>query len=173
MNTTVCKSSEDCKKFLAQQFPQLPAKAWRRLNKTKIGSTVIRKFSNGDQVANVWSDSVTGRNSVTLRQAHREEKPANSQQVPLKAALVAAAKPIKHCGDYGHLYYNVATRQVWLCLGDGDGGGDNGTTEIEECERLLHLPGVSSVVVEAEHSPDDEDPDWLFIAKVGTTIALE
>ena len=171
--TTPITSTAQCKQLLGERFPHLPPSGWKRLSKSAIGQTTYRKFAYGNVVVTIETDSQTGEVHVsTPRDIHREEQVASVSQVPLKPALIAAARSIKHCGDYGYLYYHLGTHHVWLALGDGDGGGDNGTTEVEECERLLSIPGVSQVTVEAEHDPDSSDPQWVFLGKVGKTITL-
>ena len=87
----------------------------------------------------------------------------------LEHQLKQAAAKIKHCGDYGQLYFNVRTKEVFWCAADSDGGEP--LTTIDEIKALLKLPGVSKVQVEAECSPDEDDPDWKDLGRHGIEIS--
>mgnify|MGYP001615466649 FL=1 len=77
----------------------------------------------------------------------------------LEARLIAVAKGIKHCGDYGLLFFHPSTKSVHWTAADSDGGGgDDGEnlTDLDEIERMLKLPGVTHVEIGDEWSPDEE-----------------
>lgn len=78
----------------------------------------------------------------------------------IEQQLIAAGKTIKHCGDYGALYYHPAKKHVHWTMADSD-GGDNESTSSEEIKRRLSLPGIAHVEIGDEWSPNtDEDPGW-------------
>lgn len=92
-----------------------------------------------------------------------------TDQMLLEKQLIDAAKPIKHCGDYGILWFNPKTNAVILTLGDSDGGTDNGGTSFNDIESMLKLSGISSVEIADEWSPDEKE-GWKNLGHVGTVI---
>jgi hypothetical protein len=91
--------------------------------------------------------------------------------------LVEAAAEIKHCGDYGYLFLNKKTLEVYLTLGDADGDPDCEVgTPFEDIKEMLSLEGVGLVTIEAESFPTDDgesDDDWLALGQVGIDAGLE
>lgn len=73
----------------------------------------------------------------------------------IEQQLVGAAKGIKHCGDYGTLYYHPAKHEVHWTMADSD--GDDEYTPSKEIERRLKLPGIEHVELGDEWSPDEEE----------------
>lgn len=71
--------------------------------------------------------------------------------------LLAASKKIKHCGDYGCLYYHPGKHEVHWTAGDADGPPEH--TPTDEIIKLLKLPGIKHVEIGDEWSPD-EDEGW-------------
>ena len=71
--------------------------------------------------------------------------------------LLAASKKIKHCGDYGCLYYHPGKHEVHWTAGDADGPPEG--TSSDEIIKLLKLPGIKHVEIGDEWSPD-EDEGW-------------
>lgn len=81
----------------------------------------------------------------------------------LKDELIKKAKTIKHCGDYGMLFYNPKTKEVHWTAGDGDGDTENGQTDLKEIEKMLKLTGITHVEIGDEWSPnndEDEEAGW-------------
>jgi len=74
----------------------------------------------------------------------------------IEQQLISAAKGIKHCGDYGMLYYHPATHEVHWTAADSD-GSENGYTDTEDIAKMLKLPGVAHVEIGDEWSPDKND----------------
>ena len=74
----------------------------------------------------------------------------------IEQQLIRAAKPIKHCGDYGTLYYNADKQEAHWTAADSD-GPDNGYTDTQDIVKMLKLPGIKHVEVGDEWSPDEED----------------
>lgn len=72
--------------------------------------------------------------------------------------LKKAAAGIKHCGEYGRLYFNPSAKEVWWTSADGDCQGD--LTSAEDIEKALKVKGVSKVTIEAETSPVDIGTEW-------------
>lgn len=73
-------------------------------------------------------------------------------EIDIEALKKSAAK-IKHCGDYGHLFVNKSTNEVWWNCGDADGTDD--TTSLDDIEKMLKVSGVKKVHIEAECNPSD------------------
>jgi len=90
--------------------------------------------------------------------------PVGAQDI--RQALVDAAKPIKHCGDYGELFYHPEKREVWVTMGDGDGDTEQGYTDLDDIKTMLKLPGIRKVSVEAESDPN-EDNGWEDLGRIG------
>lgn len=87
-------------------------------------------------------------------------------QDPIEQKLRAAAKGIKHCGDYGALYYHPGKHEVHWTAADSDGPPDY--TDTREIAKLLKLPGIKHVEIGDEWSPkgegwkrlnEDEEPE--------------
>lgn len=88
------------------------------------------------------------------------EPPSEPHQIvpeSIEKDLVAASKHIKHCGDYGCLYYHPGKHEVHWTAGDSDGPPDY--THPDEIIKLLKLPGIKHVEIGDEWSPD-EDEGW-------------
>jgi len=75
----------------------------------------------------------------------------------IEARLKAAAKKIKHSGDYGMLYYHPEKHEVHWTAADSDGEPEH--TGGPEIIKLLKLDGIKHVEVGDEWSPD-EDEGW-------------
>lgn len=71
--------------------------------------------------------------------------------------LISVSKKIKHCGDYGVLYYHPGKHEVHWTAGDSDGPPEY--THPDEIVKLLKLPGIKHVEIGDEWSPD-EDEGW-------------
>lgn len=86
--------------------------------------------------------------------------------------LRKAASGIKHCGDYGHLFYNPDQHAVFLCMGDGDcGGEENNTSSAEEIEQMmLAVDGIKIVIIETEAGPSC-DGNWVSIGQIGQEVS--
>ncbi len=75
--------------------------------------------------------------------------------------LKQIAKGIRHCGDYGTLFYHPGKHEVHWNAADSDGGGgDEGFTPLKEIEKMLKLPGIRHVEIGDEWSPDEDD-GWV------------
>lgn len=99
-----------------------------------------------------------------VEQKVRQKRVIESESVEQK--LKAVAKTIKHCGDYGHLYYHPGNHEVHWTAGDADGPPEG--TDTREIAKLLKLPGIKHVEIGDEWSPkdagwkrlnEDEEPD--------------
>ena len=83
--------------------------------------------------------------------------------------LISAAKKIKHCGDYGRLFYHPGKREVHWTAGDADGPPDY--TSADEIVKLLKLPGVKHVEIGDEWSPDEAE-GWKRLDEVEASNAV-
>lgn len=70
--------------------------------------------------------------------------------------LKSAAKKIKHCGDYGMLFYNPITKKVHWTSADSD-GSDKEHTSGEDIRKMLMLKGIKHVEIGDEWSPDENE----------------
>ena len=69
------------------------------------------------------------------------------------------AKTIKHTGDYGILFFNSQTSEIWWVASDGDGLEAN-TTLIKDIEfGFSNITGITKVYVELEAFPIRPDGD--------------
>lgn len=93
---------------------------------------------------------------LATRPPAEPEPPSEPHQMreSIEKKLLAAAKGIKHCGDYGTLYYHPVKQQVHWTAGDADGPPDY--TPPDEIQKLLKLPGIKHVEIGDEWSPKDE-----------------
>ncbi len=72
------------------------------------------------------------------------------------------ASEIKHCGDYGRLYWNAKESKVHWTAGDAD--GEDELTPLDRIEEMfLAVPGVTEVEIGDEWSPNPKDTDWELI----------
>ncbi len=71
--------------------------------------------------------------------------------------LLKAARGIKHCGDYGTLFYHPGKHEVHWNMADSDGAPDY--TSSDEIRKLLSLPGITHVELGDEWSPN-KDEGW-------------
>jgi hypothetical protein len=85
--------------------------------------------------------------------------------------LVKAAAKIRHCGDYGHIYYHPKQQLVWWVGGDSDGDVLDGYTDFKDIKKMLKLPGIRSVKIEAECSPE-EDSGWKDLGRCGQELYI-
>jgi len=76
-------------------------------------------------------------------------------EATIEQQLIAAAKDIKHCGDYGTLYYHPGKHEVHWTAADSDGEPEY--TALDDIEKMLKLPGITHVEVGDEWSPDEEE----------------
>ena len=77
------------------------------------------------------------------------------ESASIESRLISAAKAIKHCGDYGCLYYHPDKHEVHWTAGDGDGPPEG--THPDEIVKLLKLPGIKHVEIGDEWSPDEAE----------------
>jgi hypothetical protein len=85
------------------------------------------------------------RNSVTLFD------PAMSV---LRVKVKAIGDCIRHCGDYGRIYFNNLSGSTFCQLGDGD-DEEYGHTSAKEIKKAFELAGVE-VEIGYEYEPDGE-----------------
>lgn len=150
------KNTNDCKALLSNLYPELPTKNWKRISKTSQGLDEIRLFSNGSVVISITTN-VAGLAGIER---------ISTSDIPTQ--LKAAAKQIKHCGDYGHLYYHPASRSVVWVGGDADGDPENGHTDFDAIKRMLKVPGVEDVTILDESEPYGSG--WKNLGRHGTEV---
>ena len=105
-----------------------------------------------------------------------ETRGQEREGVSIEERLIRAAKTIRHCGDYGELWYHPDKAKVWWVGGDSDGNPLQGYTDIKEIKRKLKIEGIKQVVVEAECAPDPEGNPrargWKNLGRRGVVINL-
>lgn len=79
------------------------------------------------------------------------------EEASVENRLITASKKIKHCGDYGTLWYNPSEKKVHWTAGDADGPPDY--TSTDEIKTILNLPEIADIEIGDEWSPD-EDEGW-------------
>jgi len=71
--------------------------------------------------------------------------------------LKKVAKKIKHCGDYGHLFWNEDKKKVHWVAADGDGydpRDEHPLTSLDDIKKwFMKVPGVEDVEIGDEWSP--------------------
>lgn len=160
----ILETTEDCTRILRMLIG--PGR-YKRTSKRRTGGHIVREFINDDrEVYAVVTD---------LKGKFIQVESKGTIRLFTLAELVEAARPIKHCGDYFHVYFNHKTGQLWVCMGDGDCDPGNGSSSMDEIkQRLKTLKGVHSIRVEAEHSPDTRvDDTWVWVNEkqdIGTVI---
>jgi hypothetical protein len=93
--------------------------------------------------------------------------------------LIEASHLIKHCGDYGHLWWHAEKRCAYWEAGDGD-DPECGATSEEDIKSILgRVFGVERVEVEAETPPapfwqqgDGECEGWVRLPAAPEVISL-
>jgi hypothetical protein len=81
--------------------------------------------------------------------------------------LVTALRDVKHCGDYGNLWWQPGTGTAFLNMGDADGQEEFGWTAFDTIETLLRaVPGVEHVIFGDEQDPTPEE-GWMDLGVVG------
>lgn len=153
-------STEACKDALAKKYKDHPnaadPKAWKRGSKLAQGDITARVFTCGAITATVFfdqeeADCGDANGAVVIKEGNCIPKPDKDTV----RALQTAAKSIRHCGDYGTLFYSPNKREVVWVGGDGDGGEDH--TDFRDIKRMLSVPGVDNVEIFDEHDPDLKD----------------
>jgi len=140
------KATDIVNKLLETDPDEAEVQRYLELVKAKPG---LRRFSREELLR-----------YLALRPPAQPEPPGEPHQIvreSVEQELVAASKKIKHCGDYGCLYYHPGKHEVHWTAGDSDGPPDY--THPDEIEKLLKLPGIKHVEVGDEWSPD-EDEGW-------------
>lgn len=166
-------STEWCKEKLLGLYPRTKVTDWKRISKKNAGSAVIRifEYSSGVHVEVVETQTTVVIAEVTYRPGLH---PTPSKQPSIPAQLKKAAAKIRHCGDYGSLWYNAKLQRAWWTAGDADGEVLNGYTDIDVIKQLLKVPGVVQVDVEAECDPDtDNEAGWRELGNFGITLGLD
>ncbi len=137
------------------------AEDWRLLSEISYGGTTIHTFMH-----------VEHKTKCTTFRTQKDDIRVVNRILPglnptLINNLVVAGNSVKHCGDYGQLYWEPETLTACMVLGDGD-GQDPGSTFIEISD-LLAQAGAKEVLIEAEAGPPEGNFIWLEAVK-GITV---
>lgn len=161
-NTTACKTA------LGKHHKGVPVlckpKNWKRIKIKRGDGITVRIFQCGDVFNTVVFD--IDKDQLEIRDGN-EMPDANPDTIK---ELKAAAKTIKHCGDYGSLHYNPAKGEVVWCAGDADGEVENGHTDFDDIERMFAgIDGVEKVTIECEWAPD-VDEGFINLGSFGIEV---
>jgi hypothetical protein len=149
---------------LANLYPGTVAAKWKRTSKKNIADDVVRTFIHPGKPTIVVTELLGILSPVQF-----SEQPDGDNRL-MEEQVIAAAKTIKHCGDYGRLHVNHNDKEIWWCAGDGDCSTEQGHTGYEEIKLLLKVPGVKVVHLEAECEPDENDTEWKYLGTFGITV---
>ncbi|NBQ67308.1 MAG: hypothetical protein EBU46_00140 [Nitrosomonadaceae bacterium] len=158
------KNTKDCT-ILVTHLYGYPYSNWRRARKYKEGVNWVRDFTNDNgllvKVVTTPKHEFSGIGLVN-------NLVVNCDTV---ATLKRKAKTIKHCGDYGQLFYHPATKQVWWCCGDADCDPDGPTDTVDMIKAKLNVADGLTIHVEAEVTPDIQR-GWLSLGRFGKVVEL-
>lgn len=143
MSTALCKKAIELK--IGRRDNSL-----KRTEKFRRGENSIRIFKSKDAA---FTTIINSEGLVFVFRGNLFEDDADN----LEKRMIEVAKKIKHCGDYGDLYWNPKTKAVWLVLGDADGDEECGGTPFDEIKKLFFQAGAKDVEIEAEADPGDYD----------------
>lgn len=160
------KNTKECIALIIRLYGDL-AVQWKRTKKAKENGNIVRDFvnANGDLVKIV---TTLNHDFIGIGLVNKTDDAA------LIAVLKKAAKTIKHCGDYGELWYQPTTKNVWWVAGDADGDPTGPTTPMSEiitkfvCAKAHN---IGKVFVEAESYPD-QAAGWVCLGKHGKVVDL-
>jgi hypothetical protein len=157
------KNTKDCVELVIQLYGY-PYSNWRRTRKYKEGANWVRDFTNDN---GLLVKVVTTPKHEFIGIGLINELVSSDAVV---AALKRKAKTIKHCGDYGQLFYHPATKQVWWCCGDADCDPDGPTDTVEMISAKLKVVDGLTIHVEAEAYPGVDG--WLDLGRHGKVVDL-
>ena len=161
-------SVQACQNTLAYLFRDQDRKCdpqnWELLYTKKEHAITVRAFKCDDLVYTcVYDENETDEDKLQL--LSYDLFPEVKEGLIL--SLTEVAGKIKHCGDYGLLYYSPSQNNAYWCAGDGD--GEDPTTDLDDIESILKVDGVASVTVEAEHSPSLGE-GYLYLGQFGEVV---
>lgn len=153
--------TKSCKEFLSKTFWSTYSRYWKRISKKECGASTFREFEyHGFKVIVQYVEDQGFFLSLGL--------PEELKTINVEEQLISFAKTIRHCGDYGRLFWNEKTGHVWLVLGDSDGETEYGYSDFTYIENgFKKIPGVKSVDIEGESFPYDEDSDGDSVLSSG------
>ena len=135
--------------------PETLAKDWKRRIKYDQDSGEARVFENA--ATGTFCTVYSLGQDIVVKEGNLLPK----TDPDLMKRLIKAGSAIRHCGDYGLMYWNEIDQTVWMSMGDGDCPSEKHPednpgklTTWEEIERSLLEAGAKKVLIEAEHSPD-------------------
>ncbi len=150
-------NTQDSVEAIMKVHPQTSSKDWKRRLKYIFYDDTARVFENvaTKQFCTVYClefGDVVVKDGNLLPKTDPE----------LMKRLIKAGNSIKHCGDYGQMFWNPLDMTVWMCMGDGDCPMENEEdldeevkklTSYEDVKKILLEAGAKTVLIEAEHSP--------------------
>lgn len=134
--------------------PETLAKDWKRRIKYDQDSGEARVFENTKTGAFCTVYFMWGTAFV------KEGNLLPKTDPDLMKRLIKAGNAIRHCGDYGLMYWNALDETVWMSMGDGDCPSEKDEDDAgilstwQEVEKALFEAGAKKVIIAAEHSPD-------------------
>ncbi len=124
----------------------------------------IKKWLKDNELPDLEITNLKDQHMTTLwddRAVSVEKNTGKTESADTEQQLIRRAKNIKHCGDYGMLYYHPEKREVHWTAADSDSPPDY--TDTREIVKMLKLPGIVHVEIGDEWSPDEDD-GWKRLA---------
>lgn len=102
------------------------------------------------------------------------EAAASNREALTAIALQRAAQDIRHCGDYGDLYWHPKTQTAHWTMADSDGDGKEFHNSAQIKEILGKVKGVKKLQIGDEWSPKTEEGwqrlDYRKLAKKAAAV---
>lgn len=118
----------------------------------------IKKWLKDNELPDLEVTNLKDQHMTELwddRAVHVEKNTGKTESKGIEQQLIGLAKGIKHCGDYGVLYYHPEKHEVHWTAADSDGPPEY--TDTREIVKMLKLPGIVHVEIGDEWSPDEDD----------------
>ena len=179
-------TSDDCKKAIIEyqkaNYSSLDKEVglWKRTSKNEYpGGLIVRTFKHKDVSYHLSVIEKDGRLLVVNAEqllfitdlaVSNQLKPASDEDVEYERIVLDLernAHTIRHCGDYGMLYYHRAEGKVVWVASDAD--FDDNHTPYDEVKRLLMVPGIKDVEIADEWFPEAKD-GWEYLGTYGQTV---
>jgi len=137
---------------------------WKRLSKSGSGDNIKRVFENKMTKTKIYV--ISSKEEILNVSLSEPIVKFSEFNVDLKTTLIKTLKKLAEDNsdieefedfEYSGVYYNEKLKSIWLDVFDG----------LEEDEiikkEFLKIDGVEHVIIEMEHSPNENDTDWVNI----------
>ena len=158
-------NTDECKAELVQKYGGNVDnwKRTKRLGGINKRDTIYRLFQNKDLEHGPYNATVIDDPYDGVMIVEGNLYPGQNKATVAELKKVGAR--IKHCGDYGNVYYSELEHSVWWEGGDGDGCAEEGMTDFDDIEAwFMAVPGIKEVHIEAEAGPE-LDRGYILVYK--------